>query len=77
MAHVARGAKKHRVFADIDREIADPLERAKHENQVQVVLATPRRLLDARGKGRRGLLVNPVELLVAGVQLGAEGVILL
>ena len=47
MAHVARRAEKHRVFADVDRKIANSLKRAKNENQVQVVLAATFGLFNA------------------------------
>ena len=72
MPQIAGGFKKHGVLTDVHRKIADPLQRADNEDQMQVILAAAARLLDAGAKCGSGLLIHPVQSLVPAVQRGTQ-----
>ena len=65
------------VFADVAGEVADALEGADDENEVEVILAAALSVLDAAAELGGDVLVQFIEFLVAQVKGGAERAIMI
>ena len=72
MPDVAGFAEEDGVFPHVDGEVADALERACHEDEVEQVLRTPVGGFQASAQGGDHLFVQAVEFFVAGFEAFPE-----